>query len=254
MPSWLQYKWIILIFILCLFTGSIIVFPSFYKALITFLYCALTDRTYLQAILTEYGAWGFILIVLLQIIQVVLFPLPGQASTIAAGYLSFSWGWMVGFLLSWFGLWIGSVLAFLLARYFLRDWVHRKLKSKKAWQKFGAVTTGSGLWIIGLIYALPLMPNDFMCYILGISRAPLHRFMLVVAVCRIPNVLVVVLFGYYAGIQNWVLVIVVGVIIVISLIMIALFRNQIQAWINKKYQEFEKRDHQKKTRSPYDGI
>jgi uncharacterized membrane protein YdjX (TVP38/TMEM64 family) len=185
------------------------------------------------------GRSGYAFIVFIQVLQVVVFPLPGQASTIIAGLFGSSWGIVSGILLTMIGLTLGAVIAFLIARYFLRDWVAKKLSGKQGWQTFTELSGGKGLWIIGLIYVVPGLPNDFMCYVLGLSKAPLLNFVIVSTVCRIPNVILTFLFGYSLGFRSWWLVGTIGTAIIIVSVVVYMYRDKLMNWIQTKFSEHQ---------------
>jgi uncharacterized membrane protein YdjX (TVP38/TMEM64 family) len=215
-----------------------LLFPDVFHSIWELFLRFLEDPQAFRSSIEEMGTGGYFFIILLQVIQVVLFPLPGQISTIIAGVFGSSWGVLLGIGITMVGLTIGASAAFLIGRYFFRDWVSRKLSGKKGWQKFAELSSGRGLWVIGLIYVVPGFPNDFMCYVLGLSRAPFLKFLLVTTVCRIPNVIITFLLGYFAGFSNWWWVGIIGTIIVIISVLGYLYRGAIEeridSWFTKK--------------------
>ncbi len=214
--------------------GGYFFFPDVYRSMWSLVTQFINEPERLQERITRMGAGGYLFIILIQVVQIVIFPLPGQLSVIIAGVFGTSWGWIAGMALALAGLTIGAVLAFLVGRYFFRDWVSRKLSDNKSWQTFSELSGGKGLWVIGLIYVFPGLPNDFMCYVLGLSRAPFAKFVLVSTVCRIPNVAATFLIGYYAGYSNWRLVGIIGGAVFIATLFIYLRRERIEEWVRVK--------------------
>ena len=234
-----RIKPIIIPLIAIIIGATYLIFPGFFNSVAALTLDIFRDPESFRKTVDEMGTGGYAFIVFIQVLQVVVFPLPGQASTIIAGLFGSSWGIISGILLTLAGLTFGAVLAFLIARYFLRDWVSAKLSGKEGWRMFMELSSGKGLWIIGLIYVVPGLPNDFMCYVLGLSRAPLLKFILVSTVCRIPNVILTFLFGYSLGFQSWWIVGIIGTIIIIVSIAAYLYKDRLMNWIQTKFSEHQ---------------
>ncbi len=220
--------------VLIAFGAGYLLFPGLYETVWQLITGFFRNPEQFRKTVLDMGIGGYLFIIAVQIIQIVLFPLPGQVSTILAGVFGASWGLIPGILVTMVGLTAGAVLAFLIGRFFFRDWVARKLEGKKIWQTFSRLSSGKGLWIIGLIYVVPGLPNDFMCYILGLSKAPLSKFILVTTVCRVPNVIITFLLGYFAGFSRWWLVALIGTAVFIITLFTYLKRNRIEEWIQSR--------------------
>src|SRR5690554_2659516 len=80
----------------------------------------------------SYGALGPIIIIIIQIIQVVISPIPGMITSLVAGAL---YGVFWGFLLNIFGILLGSLVAFYLAKTFGKPLVIR-LIGRKSYEKY----------------------------------------------------------------------------------------------------------------------
>ena len=118
------------------------------------------------------GLWGPLVLTILFVLQVFLAFIPGQALMVACGYLYGFWG---GFLLSWLSLVIGGEAAFVLARRcgrtFAEKWIRADILA--AWDRKAA---GQGTGFYALMLVMPLVPNDAMCYVAGLSRISRIRF------------------------------------------------------------------------------
>ena len=84
------------------------------------LYRLLADRQVVQAWVAGFGPWGPLASILLNIVQVLLAPVPGQTVGLVNGYL---YGVGLGTLYSLIGVQLGSALAMGLARTFGRPLV-----------------------------------------------------------------------------------------------------------------------------------
>ena len=85
------------------------------------------DRAAFEQFVRDLGAWGPAIIILAQVLQVVMAPIPGQVVGLAAGYL---YGLFWGTVLSMIGLVIGTALAVWLTRTLGRPLVERLASPK----------------------------------------------------------------------------------------------------------------------------
>jgi uncharacterized membrane protein YdjX (TVP38/TMEM64 family) len=129
---------------------------------------------------------------LLQAAQVVVALVPAAPLTLA-GVAAF--GPWVGFAIALSGAVAGSLAALLLGRRFGRPMVAR-LAGKKALEgNAGTIGGADGLWILPLLF-LPLpVGGDAVCAVAGLSPISLRRFLVLVAVGRLPNTALNVLLG-----------------------------------------------------------
>lgn len=137
----------------------------------------LEDKTILVKQMRKYGVFAGGFFVLLQIGQVVLPIIPGGASCLA-GVLAFGPLW--GFVYNYIGLVIGSILAFVLSRYYGIK-VVEKLFSEETIEKYlGYVRSSrfSNVFFWGIF--LPGFPDDLLCYIAGLSKMRLKIFLIII--------------------------------------------------------------------------
>lgn len=80
-----------------------------------------------------------------------------------------------------FGICIGSVWAFLLARNLGQEFVI-KVTGGKFYSKYCKYLLKENQFekIFALLIFLPVAPDDFLCYLAGISKIPLKRFTLII--------------------------------------------------------------------------
>ncbi len=116
--------------------------------------------------------------VLIQAIQVVIPILPGAVGCL---YGVVFWGAVKGFFLNYIGICIGSVWAFLLARNLGQEFVI-KVTGGKFYSKYCKYLLKENQFekIFALLIFLPVAPDDFLCYLAGISKIPLKRFTLII--------------------------------------------------------------------------
>lgn len=132
------------------------------------------------------GPWAALAIIVLQIGQVLLAPIPGQIVNVAAGYL---FGTLLGTFYSLLGTATGSWIAFAMARAYGRPLVERLVPGQTlAWLDAGAQRRG--LFFFALVFLLPFLPDDLACFAAGLTRIPIPALMAVAVTARIPGILV----------------------------------------------------------------
>jgi uncharacterized membrane protein YdjX (TVP38/TMEM64 family) len=160
----------------------------------------------IKELIRSAGAFGPLIFVLLQIAQVVLAPIPGQVVAVAGGYL---FGWW-GLLLSMIGASIGYYIVIKLARRFGRPLAEKMFK-KESLRKFDYVTESKGGLLLFLVFILPLFPDDMVCYLAGLTKAPMKSLMLAAVAGRLPSFLAFNLAGSGLESNNMSLIIIMTV-------------------------------------------
>ncbi|MFA5070189.1 MAG: VTT domain-containing protein [Patescibacteria group bacterium] len=177
--------WVVTAIIFSSLVFLIIVFTDNYWRQLLFSQTLLRDK------ILSYGPWASLVIITYEIIQVVLAPLPGQAVDMANGYI---FGIIRGSFNSFIGITIGSIIAILLARKYGQPLVFKILSQEKVdriYKKIGHRT----FWFFVLLFLIPGLPDDVLCFILGLTYIPLWQGVLAAILGRAPNILVAVIFG-----------------------------------------------------------
>ncbi|MDD4263934.1 MAG: VTT domain-containing protein [Firmicutes bacterium] len=187
----------------------------------------ITNETLLEEVLVKLGPAAWIGFLVLNIVQVILAPIPGVAVGVAGGFLFGFWG---GFILNLIGILIGSIIAFLFARWLGRPLVDKFVSGKTA-SFLEKVATSKGIKGIALIYLLPFLPDDALSFMVGLTKINFRTFFLIVALCRTPGTFVASMTG--AGLINLPLYfwIIVGIVTVLLLIIYWIKSEQIDLWI-----------------------
>ncbi len=142
-------------------------------------------RDELRVFVRSLGPAGVVGFIAVQILQIVVSPVPGEATGLLGGFLFGKWA---GFVYSTVGLTAGSVLAFLISRRF-RKFVVPWLRRSPAYGRFEKLLDHQGLFVCFFLFLMPGFPKDFLCYFLGLSRMPLLAFAVIAGVGRIPGTL-----------------------------------------------------------------
>lgn len=170
-----------------------------------------------------------------QALQVVFAPIPGQAVALAGGYVFGFWrGWGMTTL----GLTLGSVLAMGLARFF-GERVVRRFVPDSVMKRFDALLTDGGYMTFFMIFLLPALPDDAVCFIAGLTRLRLLPLTLVCVLGRAPGMMVLSLVG--AGLSEGLSTsteVISAVLIALSIplwLFWEIIEERVRAWVKSKY-------------------
>jgi uncharacterized membrane protein YdjX (TVP38/TMEM64 family) len=197
---------------------------------------ARTERVaeFLTAWFGPYTAAGF---VLLQAVQVVVSPIPGEVTGIVGGYL---YGKIYGFILSTIGLSLGSWIAFEVASILGRPFVERLLK-KDVVNKFDFLTdSNAGVTITFLMFLIPGFPKDMLCYLLGLSRMRLRTFLIISIIGRAPGTYLLTVQGASVREQAYGTTLVLLVVSAALLFAAYLYRAKLFHWIKSMHGQAER--------------
>jgi len=194
MATSFQKKWIWVLF-LCVLTGFAFFIIYQYNSQLwnqaVKLYDFLHDRQQLKGFIRSFGAYSPLAYILLQIIQVVIAPIPGGAIEFLGGYL---FGVKAGFIYSMIGLILGSWVAFGLARIFEKIAVE-KFVSEETRKKFDYLIEHQGAILSFILFLIPGFPKDALCYLLGLTPMHFGIFLIISTIGRIPGTLMACLQG-----------------------------------------------------------
>lgn len=172
------------------------------------------------------GPLAPVVFIALQVLQVLIAPIPGQLTGVIGGNL---FGAFWGTVYSLIGLTIGSFLAIWLARAFGRRFVERFVKPDDL-AKFDHLAEKSGLPVFFLIFLLPALPDDAICFIAGLTKLPIPALVLMAFLGRLPGLLFLSLAGEQIESFAW---LIVAVIVVFAGLFI-IFRPHIEAFFTRR--------------------
>ena len=145
--------------------------------------------------------------ILLQVIQVVAAPVPGELTGFIGGYI---YGPVLGTIYSTIGLTLGSWLAFMLARFFGEPLLEKVVK-KEVFEKFDHFMEHKGLLVSFLLFLIPGFPKDYLCYIMGVSRIPALTFIVISTIGRFFGTMMLSVSGNMAREEHYVMLAVIAV-------------------------------------------
>ena len=181
---------------------------------------------YIRNYLAGFGNVGFLVYMLIQIIQVVIVIIPGDIVSACAGFV---YGIPIGFVLSYTGLMIGSVIVFYISRIFGYDLVSRLISEKKIEKIREVLNSTKGTFGLFIICCIPFIPKDIMMYIAGLTPVKASRLFVVYGMSRVPSVLIWVSVGANAFEKN-----ILGLVVTISIMIVMII---LLFFLNKFYQK-----------------
>ncbi len=188
----------------------------------------LSNRDQLVQVINNSGPWAPLIYVTLQVLQVVVAPVPGQIVGGVGGFLFGHWG----ILWTTIGSLIGFWLVFIVARKFGRPLIEKIFK-KPAVDKFDFIINAKGsAFIIFAIFLLPGFPDDLICYLAGLTKLSIKKLMLVSILGRFPTIVITNYIGM--GLSGN-----IGLVVILSLVAVAVVA--VIAWQRKRIMFFLKR-------------
>ncbi|MBI4208193.1 MAG: TVP38/TMEM64 family protein [Deltaproteobacteria bacterium] len=151
-------------------------------------------RSFLASI-ENLGPQGPILFAFIYIAACVLF-IPGSILTLGAGVV---FGVVKGSILVSIAATLGATAAFLVGRYFARDWVAHKIEGNEKFKAIDEAVAKEGWKIVGLTRLSPLFPFNLLNYAYGLTRVSLRDYFFASWVGMIPGTILYVYIGSLAG-------------------------------------------------------
>ncbi|OLC71579.1 MAG: hypothetical protein AUH78_17975 [Gemmatimonadetes bacterium 13_1_40CM_4_69_8] len=157
----------------------------------------ISNKDRLIAMLRESGSGGALLCIGIQFLQVVIAVIPGEITSFAAGYVFGGWR---GFVYSAIGVTLGSAFNFCFARVVGRPTLERLVGRDTLARLDRSLDTARSRSAMFLLFLLPGVPKDVLCYAAGFSGMPLIEFVVLSGLARSPALLASVLIG--AGVSR----------------------------------------------------
>jgi uncharacterized membrane protein YdjX (TVP38/TMEM64 family) len=134
----------------------------------------------LQKYIGQYGVFGPVFLTSFQALQVVIPILPSFLGC-AAGSVMF--GPFLGFVCNYIGISGGSIIAFFLARKYGMPLLQEMFPQDK-YKKWSAWASESKSYTAFLFLAmlLPFFPDDFLCYLTGVTKMTARRFAWIICI------------------------------------------------------------------------
>lgn len=187
----------------------------------------LNNRDAVISTVNKMGVFAPLSYLLLQFLQTIFAPIPGQ---VVGGVGGFIFGWW-GITLTLIGSTLGYIVVVLLARRFGRPLLEKIFK-KSSIEKFDFALGDHAAIILFLIFLLPGFPDDMVGYMAGLTNIPFNKLLALILIGRLPTIIITNYVGMGLSGSNLLPVIIISLILVIFLALLT--------WQHKKILNFLK--------------
>ncbi|CAB5130369.1 hypothetical protein D3OALGB2SA_3585 [Olavius algarvensis associated proteobacterium Delta 3] len=189
----------------------------------------LKDPERIRSFIDNFGSWAPVVFMGIQISQVLLAPIPGEATGFIGGFL---FGTLAGFFYSSIGLSIGSWLNFLIGRFlgerFVRKWIPADI-----FRRYDALLKRQGILVILVLFLFPGFPKDYLSLFLGLSTLPTKLFLILATFGRMPGTFALSLQGALLFEQDDLLLVALAGICALAALVAYRFREHMYQWAEK---------------------
>ena len=187
-----------------------------------------TDKRFLKETLRRTGLWAPLIFMALQALQVIISPIPGEVTGFLGGYL---FGEALGFIYSTIGLTAVSLFAFGVGRWLGAPFV-RRLVAPETWDRLGFLVKAEGSILCFIIYLIPGLPKDIVCYLFGISPIPFWVFALVSTLGRMPGTWALSAQGAKTATGHYIEMVILTAVVAAVALPLYYYRHQIVDWFH----------------------
>lgn len=183
------------------------------------------------------GKWGMLVFVFIQILQVVILPLPAVVCYVPGSRI---WGAGIATLLASIGVVIGSIIAYCIGRFFGKKavvWI----AGKEVTDKYIGYIGSKGKTIFVLMQILPFFPDDILCMIAGLTTMSfpfflavmiLVRPLIIAAYCYLGNGSIIPFSGW--GIPVWIAIFAVCIVLAVLSFK---YQDRVEKWFVSKFKK-----------------
>ncbi len=186
----------------------------------------------INKLLKQYKTASIFIYIGLQVFQIVVSVLPGQALQFAAGYAYNFW---FGFLYSIIGVSLGTVVTFYLARLLGKDALHVIFGEEKFSKFVHTLNSKRSFIVLFVIFLIPGIPKDIFTYAAGVSEIRIVPFLLLSLIARAPAMIGSIMMGNMFYNSSYFGLIILGAVAVILFVSGILHRDKLLIWTDRFY-------------------
>lgn len=172
-------------------------------------FTAFNNPDEMRELILSFGNFSIFAFIFFQILQVVVFFIPGEVMQIAGGYI---FGPVVGSIVSTIGILLGSVIAYYAAKAIGRKKINALIERKNLTKIKRILDAGSNKIVILIIYFIPGIPKDLLVYVAGVSNVRLSDFIMYSTLGRAPWIIISAIFGHGINNRDYVSIIVIALL------------------------------------------
>lgn len=190
----------------------------------------------LKSMLESTGGWGMLVYFLIQVLQVVILPLPALVCYLPGAYI---WGPLAATLIASAGVICGSLICYAIGKFWGKKaviWI----AGKENTEKYASYLGKRGKVIFVLMQILPFFPDDILCMVAGLTAMNFSFFLITIVLVR-PLIIAaycylgsgtVIPFDQPWGIAVW--VVIFAVCIVLAVLSFK-YQDKVEKWLVEKF-------------------
>ncbi len=188
-------------------------------------------------IINSSGSFGKIVYILLQVLQVVVLPLPAVIFYIPGAMI---WGPLSATILASIGVLTGCIISFFVGRIFGKK-VAIWIIGKEQTEKYCEILGKNGKFPFVMMQILPFFPDDILCIIAGLSSMSFTFFIISMTIIR-PIIIAIYCFfgsGVIIPFSGWGIPVWIAIFAVIIVLSVLYFKNRekIENFITRKFRK-----------------
>ena len=189
--------------------GIFLYFSGYFDAI----YQLFGDVEYIQSLVEGRGVYGLFMLLALQLVILVIAPIPGHAIGVAYGLIyGVYWGTLFGLI----GTTIGTIIAVLISKKYGKPLVESVVGEEKM-DKYEDVTDSTDIYPFVILIIFPLIPGDIIPYLAGLTNIKTKRIIIWLSIARIPGLVSLTWFGESLATANYtIMLLLVAIIILVS--------------------------------------
>lgn len=191
------------------------------------------DHDFLRAHLQAWGVLAPLVFILIQALQVMIAPIPGEVTGFLGGFV---FGQGLGFVYSMIGLTAGSLFAFGVGRWLGAAFVQR-LVNPEVWHRLGFIVEAEGAILCLILYLIPGFPKDMLCYLFGLSPMPFWLFTVTSTLGRIPGTWVLSAQGAKTASGQYVKIALLTATVAALALPLYYYRQRIVTWFRRRSED-----------------
>ena len=196
------------------------------------------DKVFMREMLNQWGVLGPLVFIVIQGLQVLIAPIPGEVTGLLGGFVFGLW---LGFVYSTVGLTAGSLFAFWVGRQIGAPLV-RRLVNPQTWARIGFIVEAEGAVLCFIIYLIPGLPKDIVCYLFGLSPMPFWIFAVVSTLGRMPGTWLLSAQGAKVAAGQYIQLALLSAIVAAVAIPLYYYRDRIMAKVSSRGSGFQRGD------------
>ena len=146
----------------------------------------------------------------------------------------------MGYIWSFVGALIGTVISYYIAKILGHDAMHMIFGEERINELLNKFNSKRAMVLIFLFYLIPGLPKDLCSYVAGLSEMKLKPFLIISLVGRSPAMMGSLLIGRLVNTGGYTWAIIIAAVAIILFILGVILRKKLLIWIDKVYDKLIK--------------